>query len=45
MRLVASGVPVAVKRRAIEPTNKVKILHVHNDDDELLKFILGTARD
>jgi hypothetical protein len=28
MRLAACGTPVAVKRRAVEPVNKVKILPV-----------------
>jgi hypothetical protein len=28
MRLAASGAPVAMKRRAVEPVNKVKILPV-----------------
>jgi hypothetical protein len=29
MRLAASGTPVAVKRRAVEPIKKVKIPPVH----------------
>jgi hypothetical protein len=28
MRVAASGAPVAVKRRAVEPVNKVKVLPV-----------------
>jgi hypothetical protein len=31
MRLAAGGVPVAVKRRAVEPVNKIKILPVQDD--------------
>jgi hypothetical protein len=31
MRLTASGAPVAMKRRAVEPVNKVKILPVQDD--------------
>jgi hypothetical protein len=45
MRLAAGGVPVVVKCRAIELVNKVKILPVYNDYDELWKFILDIARD
>jgi hypothetical protein len=31
MRLAASGTPVAVNRRAVEPVNKVKIFPVFSD--------------
>jgi hypothetical protein len=30
MRLTVSGTPVAMKRRVMEPVNKVKILPVHS---------------
>jgi hypothetical protein len=30
MRLAAGGAPVALKRRAVEPVNKAKILPVYN---------------
>jgi hypothetical protein len=39
MRLAAGGVPVAVKRRAVEPVNKVKILPVY-----IYKKVTGLLR-
>jgi hypothetical protein len=40
MRLAASGAPAAVKRRAVELVNKVKILPVKNANDRLVDTLL-----
>jgi hypothetical protein len=40
MRLAASGAPVAAKRRAVEPVNKVNILPLHTS---IYIYILGVG--
>jgi hypothetical protein len=40
MRLAASGTPAAVKRKAAEPVNKVKVLPVKNANDRLVDTLL-----
>jgi hypothetical protein len=40
MRLAAGGAPVAVKRRTVEPVNKVKILPVEPRENEMFKIYL-----
>jgi hypothetical protein len=40
MRLAAGDAPIAVKRRAVEPANKVKILPV--DFTEYASYVLET---
>jgi hypothetical protein len=43
MRLTAGGAPVAVKRRAVDPVSKVKILNIFSNLKSHVRFEVPSA--